>query len=186
MGSSSSYPEKQARKRLNLTVKRKLQKWLLIRIGGIILISSMIAALILYVYARQEISSSFWEAHIQIRRVSDLLFPVLVAGTAVSVLAGFILAIFLPQKIAGPIFRIEQDLRIVRDGDLTKKIQLREDDILLELAGEINRTTEFFRQQTEKMQQEYTAVEELSDKVSSTILINALERMKDVLFRLKV
>ncbi|NPA94235.1 MAG: methyl-accepting chemotaxis protein [Thermodesulfobacteria bacterium] len=186
MGSSSSHPEKQARKRLNLAVKRQLQKWLLIRIGGIILICSMVAALILYLYSRQEISSSFWEAHIQIRRVSDLLFPVLVAGTAVSALAGFILAIFLPQKIAGPIFRIEQDLRVVREGDLTKKIQLREDDILQELAGEINQTTEFFRQQTAKIQQEYATVEELGRSHSSTELINALERMKDVLFRLKV
>jgi len=186
MGSSLTHPEKKVRKRLNLAVKRKLQKWLLVRIAGIIVISSMVAALILYLYARQEISSSFWEAHIQIRRVSDLLLPVLVAGTAVAALAGFILAIFLPQKIAGPIFRIEQDLRAVRDGDLTQKIQLRENDILHELANEINQTTEFFRQQTKKIQQEYTTVEKLGQNHSSTELIDALERMKDVLFRLKV
>ncbi len=186
MGSSSPDPEKKLRKRLNLTIKKQLQKWLLIRISGIILISSVVAALVLYFYARQEISSSFWEAHIKIRRVSDLLLPVLLAGTGVSALAGFILAIFLPQKIVGPIFRIEQDLQVVREGDLTQKIRLRENDIFLELADEINRTTDFFRKHTDAVQQNYTSVEELCSRESSTELIHALEHMKDVLFRLKV
>lgn len=129
-----------SRKKLNLAVKSDFQKWLLVRIFGVVLLSSLAAALILYFYARQEIGESFYEAHIKIRHVSDLLWPVVLAGSAVSLISGMLLAIFLPQKIAGPIFRIEKDLEAVRQGDLTVEITLRRGDILRDFAANLNQT----------------------------------------------
>ena len=131
------------RKKLNLQVKNQFQRWLLARILGTVLLSSVVAAIILYFYASQEISASFYDAHIKIRRVSDLLLPVIIAGSFVSLLSGTLLALFLPQKIAGPIFRIEEDLKEVRDGNLKKEIRLREGDPLQELAQIINSTISF-------------------------------------------
>ena len=98
------------RKKLNLQVKKELQKWLLIRIFGTILLSSMAAGIILFFYARQEVGASFYEAHIKIRHVSDLLLPVVSAGAIISLISGTLLALFLPQKIAGPIYRLEKKL----------------------------------------------------------------------------
>lgn len=129
------------RKKLNLAVKREFQVWLLVRILGVVIVSSLVAVLILYIYSRQEISSSFYSAHIQIRRVSDLLFPVMGAGAVVSLLSGMVLALFLPQKLAGPLFRIEKDLELIRQGDLTCQIRLRKNDTLMELADSVNETT---------------------------------------------
>ncbi|MFO7605805.1 MAG: methyl-accepting chemotaxis protein, partial [Desulfurivibrionaceae bacterium] len=91
------------RKKLNLAVKKEFQKWLLVRILGTILLSSVVAAVILYFYSSRELGESFYDAHIKIRRVSDLLLPVILAGSFVSLLSGTLLALFLPQKIAGPV-----------------------------------------------------------------------------------
>ncbi|MBI5444184.1 MAG: methyl-accepting chemotaxis protein [Deltaproteobacteria bacterium] len=132
---------KNNRRKLNLSVKRQFQLWLLTRILGVVLLSALVAVLILYFYSRQEISSSFYSAHIKIRRVSDLLLPVMAAGALVSLLSGMALALFLPQKIAGPIFRIEQGLKSVREGDLTQQIRLRRNDTLMDLAAVLNETT---------------------------------------------
>lgn len=128
------------RKNLNLSVKRQFQVWLLIRILGVVILSALAAVFILYVYSRQEISGSFYTAHIKIRRVSDLLLPVMAAGAIVSLLSGMALALFLPQKIAGPLFRIEEDLKAIREGDLTRQIKLRENDALMDLAASVNGT----------------------------------------------
>ena len=122
------------RKKLNLSVKHKFQIWLLIRIVGMVIISSIMAALILYFYSRQELSSNFYDAHIKLRRVSDLLLPVIAAGSFVSLLSGMFMALFLPQKIAGPLFSIENNIRNLGTGNLKVKVQLRRDDILDELA----------------------------------------------------
>jgi len=128
------------RKGLNLAVKRDFQLWLLIRILGTIIVSSLVAAVILFFYARQEIGSSFYEAHIRIRYVSDLLIPVVIAGSLVSLLSGIALAIFLPQKIAGPLFRIEEDLRKIQEGHFDKVIKLRQGDPLHDFVETINTT----------------------------------------------
>jgi len=128
------------RKKLNLSVKREFQRWLLLRIIGTVLLSSVVSAVILFFYARQEVGDSFYEAHIRIRHVSDLLIPVVIAGSLVSLISGTLLAIFLPQKIAGPIFRIEEDLRKIREGQHDKVIKLREGDPLHDFAHTINTT----------------------------------------------
>lgn len=135
---------KYKRKKLNLKIKTKFQIWMLIRILGAILLSSGIAAIILYFYASQEIGESFYDAHIKIRKVSDLLLPVLLAGTFTSLLSGTILVIFLPQKIAGPIYRIEEDLKEIQNGNFNKKIKLRNGDPLQDLAKRINDTVFMF------------------------------------------
>lgn len=130
------------RKKLNLSVKREFQIWLLVRIIGTILLCALVSALILYFYSRQEISDSFYDAHVKIRHVSDLLLPVILVGVSISLISGVLLALFLPQKIAGPVFRIEQDLKEIQKGDLSKVIRLRQKDPLHDLAETINRTIE--------------------------------------------
>ena len=128
------------RKKLNLQVKRRFQMWLLVRILGSVLASSLVAAVILYFYSNREVGQSFYEAHITIRRVSDLLVPVILAGSIVSLISGALIAIFLPQKIAGPVYRIEEDLKEIQNGNLDKEIRLRETDPLQGLAETINQT----------------------------------------------
>jgi len=128
------------RKKLNLSVKKEFQKWLFVRMFGTVLLSSLVAAAILYFYSQQEIGASFYEAHIKIRKVSDLLLPVILAGSFVSLISGSLLALFLPQKLAGPLFRIEQDLRAVQEGDLTVTIRLRSKDTMKSFAEVINHT----------------------------------------------
>jgi methyl-accepting chemotaxis protein len=152
-----SSQRKNPRKKLNLSVKWEFQKWLIIRISGVVAVSSVVAAIILYIFSQQEVSSSFYSAHIQIRRVSDLLLPVMGAGAFVSLLSGLALALFLPQKIAGPIFRVQKSLNLIKDGDLTEEVILRKNDILKDLATSVNETTDVLRvniQEIKKIHQE--------------------------------
>lgn len=170
------------RKKINLAVKREFQVWLLIRILGVVLLSSMVAVFILYIYSRQEISSSFYSAHIQIRRVSDLLFPVMAAGAFVSLLGGMFLALFLPQKIAGPIFRVQKGLETIRDGDLTEKVMLRRNDTLKDLAESVNETAAGLQVRIQEIKRIHAEIEQVlaSGKDISNLLVRqnaALERL---------
>lgn len=130
------------RRRLNLSVKHEFQRWLLKRIMVSVGLSATLAAVILYLYARQEVGGAFFSAHVRIMRFSDLLLPVVLASSAVSLLSGLLLTLFLPQKIAGPVYRIELDLAAIRVGDLERRIRLRQDDQLHDLACAINATVD--------------------------------------------
>lgn len=134
------------RKLLNIGVKKEFQRWLLIRILGTVMVSGGVAALVLYFYSNRELGDSFYTAHITVRHVSDLLLPVILAGSAVSLVSGMFLALFLPQKIAGPLYRVEQDLKRLGKGDLTMKIGLREGDTLQDFATVVNMNIEELRQ----------------------------------------
>ena len=139
------------RKKLNLAVKREFQMWLLVRILGVVIVSALAAVFILYLYSRQEISTTFYSAHIQLRRVSDLLFPVIAVGGVISLLSGLVLALFLPQKLAGPVYRIQKGLAVIKEGDLTEKIVLRKNDTLKDLAESVNETTASLRERIEEI-----------------------------------
>lgn len=182
--SKQPMPKKIKRKKLNLAVKKELQKWLLIRITGIVLLCSLVAALILYFYARSEITSSFFDAHLKIRRVSDLLLPVLLTGSAVSMMAGLVLAMFLPQKIAGPVYRIEKDLERVQEGELTKVISLRKGDLLMDLADEVNKTTNSIRQRVQEIKDNYRSAEKAVRARDDSQIEEALHLLEESLSRL--
>ena len=151
------------RKKLNIAVKKELQRWLLVRIFGVVLLSSLIAALILYFYANKELGDSFYDAHITIRHVSDLLWPVIAAGSMVSLLSGMLLAVFLPQKIAGPIYRIEKEIEGLGRGDLMVEIRLRPGDPFQDLAASINQAIDGLRVQVRKIQDICNELEKLEE-----------------------
>lgn len=172
------------RKPLNIKVKSEFQRWLLWRIFGVILLSALVAALILYFYARHETVTSFYDAHIKLRRVSDLLLPVVLSGVGVSLLGGLALALFLPQKIAGPIYNVERTLGRVRAGSLLPRVKLRQNDCLEEMATEVNRTLDFMHKEvgnTLEVQQQIRAALDAGD---TTCAYELLQRQEEMLQRL--
>ncbi len=172
------------RKKLNLGVKKKFQMWLLVRILGTVVLSSVIAAGVLYFYAHKETADSFYDAHIKIRRVSDLLLPVIAAGSLVSLISGSILAIFLPQKIAGPIYRIEQDLKAVQDGDLTTVVRIRNEDVLKDLQDTINLTIASLRAKVGEIKDSQGELERSITAGEKNEVARTVKRQKECLSRI--
>ena len=173
------------RKKLNMNVKRELQFWLLLRIFGVICLSSLVAVLVLYLYSRQEIAASFYSAHIQIRRVSDLLWPVILAGAGVSLLSGAALALFLPQKIAGPIFRVQKGLKQIQTGDLTEKIILRKGDVLVDLAESVNAMTADYQTRIQALKGFQQELGDIASSLTDEELEKLSARQKEALDSIK-
>jgi len=138
------------RKKLNLEVKKEFQRWLLARIFAVLLLGSLLAALIVFLFIRLGPPGG---SSLMAGQTRGLLWLALGAGGLTSLLAGMLLAVFLPQKLAGPIFRIERELEALRRGDLTAQIRLRTDDPLHDLAGCINRTVDVLRLRVHDLQE---------------------------------
>ncbi|WP_456431008.1 methyl-accepting chemotaxis protein [Thermosulfuriphilus sp.] len=140
------------RKKLNLSVKRDLQLWILSRIVFVVAVSISIALLIMYFFSHKRIDESFYQAHITIRRVSDLLLPVILASGGVCLGAGILFAIFFPQQIAGPIYRIEEDLKNVAQGNFSQVFRLRRGDRFHSLAEAANQALDRVRKELKQIQ----------------------------------
>jgi methyl-accepting chemotaxis protein len=173
------------RKKLNLKVKQAFQLWLLIRVMGAILFTIGLASIIIYFYSRTVVDTDFLSHALKVRRISEILLPILLAASLTSIVAGLLIALFLPQKIAGPIFRVEQDLQQIREGDLTKKITLRSGDILQELAENVNMTVADMRHLLQEAKESQTKLESKLSDIESEEIKEILRKQKACLGKFK-
>ena len=137
---------KQKRKRLNLAVKREIQiwmlRWFLFAVGA----SAAVGVSVLYGISHREIGEAYYSAHLTIRHVSDLLLPAVAASGVLCVLVGTALLIFFPQRVAGPIYRMEQELQRVAQGDYATVVRLRRGDRFHSTAEALNRALQRVRE----------------------------------------
>jgi len=52
-----------------------------------------------------------------------------------------VVILFVTHKVVGPMIRFEQDIMVIGQGDLTKRIRLRNKDQLTETADKLNKMT---------------------------------------------
>ena len=166
------------RKKLNLEIKKELQMWILSRMLVILVLSISLALLILYFFSHREIGQSFYRAHLTIRHVSDLLLPVILISGGLCLLAGLAFAIFFPQKIAGPIYRLEQDLKEVSRGNFQKVFRLRGTDRFQSLAEAANEALA-------KVRYEFRSLREGLNEAQEALKDGQTKKAQEVLERLE-
>ena len=173
------------RKKLNFMVKQDFQIWLLVRIMGLSLLTIIIASVLLYLYSRGVVDAEYLSFKTDVRKVSEVLLPVLIAASLSSIVCGLVIALFLPQKIAGPIFRIEQDMLRVSEGDLTKSITLRGADVLKELSETINMAVGNIGNMVKDVKESGNALETKIAEGGTDEIKKAFELHKEQLERIK-
>jgi nitrogen fixation/metabolism regulation signal transduction histidine kinase len=71
-----------------------------------------------------------------------ILPPLLLNDLAIMVIA-IVIGIFMSHRIAGPVYRIAEDIDRVLSGERGVRVHLRRKDALEELAGKVNQLLEF-------------------------------------------
>lgn len=137
---------KNRRSVINYSIKKQMQVRLLVRVMLIALIATGIAAAFFYFYSNQEIGQSFKQFHIHARSFLDFLLPAIVVALIIGIVIAFGMAIFFPHRIAGPLYRMERELKEkVGEGDLTVRFSVRNGDEVGELADALNIMVEKLR-----------------------------------------
>jgi len=181
------------RKVLNFSVNRAMQLRMIGRMTGILLVCLLISSGIFYYYADQQVTASFLLCHIKARNFLDFLFPVVGLSFVFSVVVGTIASLFFPKNIAGALYRIEQDVQRIAEGDLTVQIHLRSGDEGGPLAGQLNQMVELFRGTIISVQESMRQAQKICDadgegidKESQVELQAILGRIAQKITKLKV
>lgn len=157
---------KNRRSIINYSVKRKMQIRLFIKILGIILIGVGLMAVVFYFFSNREINASYRQFHIHADNFLELLRPTVFLSMFLALLASIAITVFLPIKIAGPLFRIEKDIKEkVANGDLTVRFILRKGDEIGELADAVNLCLENLGKKIESTQK---LTDDLESRLSGT------------------
>lgn len=109
----------------------------------LILIAGGCLSVALTVFTTQEtLTSSFDGSNLAIQKTSLAILPSViltnVITTGIIAVIALVVTLLVSHKIAGPMFRFEQDLKVIADGDLQKKIHIRNGDQFGGVATNLN------------------------------------------------
>ncbi|MBI3754388.1 MAG: methyl-accepting chemotaxis protein [Deltaproteobacteria bacterium] len=137
---------KNRRSIINYSIKKEMQYRLLLKVMFIAFIATGLAGAFFYFYSNQEVGQSFRQFHITARSFLDFLLPAVIIALLIGIVASFGIAIFFPHSIAGPLHRIERNIRErVGEGDLSVRFSVRKGDEVKELADALNIMVEKLR-----------------------------------------
>lgn len=143
---------KNRRSIINYSIKREMQYRLLLKVMFIAFIATGLAGAFFYFYSNQEVGQSFRQFHITARSFLDFLFPAVIIALLIGIVTSFGMAIFFPHSIAGPLHRIERDIKErLGEGDLSVRFSVRKGDEVGELADALNIMVEKMRLKVEKV-----------------------------------
>lgn len=129
-------------KRKILYIKKDFQFKFILKFCAVVIIGSIISTLILYYTSQDTITSTFNNSRLALRTTSQVILPAVLYTNLFTLImvgvASTFVTLYISHKIAGPLYRLEEDLKMVSSGDLTKNFRLRDKDQLSDLAGSLN------------------------------------------------
>jgi len=134
------------------------QKNMLTRFIVITAIGGIVATLLFYVITKRRLDEIIYTFHLP-RSINDFLLPYVVAATLAGLLIVMIVLVLAMKstfwKVAGPLFRVSQDVQKLIDGDLTVNIRLRKDDEFKDIAEDFDLMGKSMRDRFRKIKEHF-------------------------------
>jgi len=139
-------PTKKPYRRRNFFINKKFQLNYAVPSLVLIVLAAGAVLAVFLLNSKKTLTAGYSGFEIKVLHTADFFLPVLVVSTIsiiiiIGIIAIFAL-IFISHRIAGPIFRFQQVLTAIDNGDLTLRFKLREADQFKELADRINALAE--------------------------------------------
>ena len=119
-------------------IEKTFQTKFILRFLLIALIASVASAFVFYLFVANDISASFNKAHIDLRNTWQIFLPALIVIGSLTFIISATISIFMmnrfSNKIAGPLYRLEQLTKEIASGNLDVQVKLREHDQVMPLA----------------------------------------------------
>lgn len=132
-------------KRRQHFIKKDFQARFIIKFCLLVLAGAVISTLLVYLFTHGTLTSSFKHSRLVIRTTAEAILPAVLYTNLITLglisLASIGITLFVSHKIAGPMYRMEEDLKVIARGDLKKKIRFRRDDQMTPLAESVNAMT---------------------------------------------
>ncbi|NQS99742.1 MAG: hypothetical protein HQ595_01550, partial [Candidatus Omnitrophica bacterium] len=118
--------EKDAKnRRTTYFIKRKFQRNFIIKFCVLVIGGSALSGVLIYSMSKSTVTTTFENCRLTIKSTADFILPaVLLSGLIVIVFIGLAtvaVTLFTSHRIAGPLYRLEQDVTEISCGNLKKR-----------------------------------------------------------------
>lgn len=161
-------PKKPKLRRRQYFIQKGYQFKFILKFCLIVFAGSIISSAFLFFFAQGTLTSSFEHSRLVIRNTASAIMPAVLLTNVITLIvvtfATIVVVLFISHKIAGPMFRFEQDLKDIGQGDLTKKISLRKKDQFTNLSDSLNIMTATLNKKVFSTQAEVAQLIEMASK----------------------
>ncbi|MDO8603138.1 MAG: hypothetical protein Q7O04_04765 [Candidatus Omnitrophota bacterium] len=178
-------------KRKNYFISKAFQSEFILKFCGLVIAGSVVFGIILYVFSKNTLTTSFENSRLVIKSTADYIFPgLLFGGLLVAVftaIAAGVTVMFMTHRIAGPMYRFEKYISEIGSGKLYCDLKIRQKDQLQNMVGALNKMTDDIKLGLSEINivsaKLDRLIEELSDSSSREILLK--EDIKRIVGELK-
>lgn len=171
-------------KRRHYFINKEFQSKFILKFCLLLLAGTVVSTTLLLFFSQDTLTSSFQQSRLVIENTSKAILPALIYTGLITLglisFATIIVTLFVSHKIAGPLFRLEKELKEIGAGNLTKNVKLREKDQLTAMADSVNEMTHSLHGNIFEIQ---TMIKELlesaSEKKDPPELIDKLKRIDE-------
>jgi len=129
-------------KRKRYFINKEFQLRFIVRFCLLILIGVIISTGLLFLLTHGTLTSSFRDSRLVIESTASAIAPAVIYTNLITLglisLAALVVTLIVSHKIAGPVYRFEKEMKEIGEGDLTKKVKLREKDQIKGMVESIN------------------------------------------------
>lgn len=163
-------------------IDKKFQTKFMVKFASLVVIAAAISGIIVYLMARSTVTTSFENSRLVIKSTADFILPsVLLSGAIVIIsvgLATILIALFTSHKIAGPLYRLERDIKEVSSGNLQMRFSLRKSDEMKSLADGLNAMVD-------ALKDDVINIKKASSEIEASLNANNIESARSKLNDLK-
>lgn len=173
-------------RRSNYFIKKGFQLNFLYRFILLLVVESLLIGGLFMQISSNTLTTGYMDSIFRIERTPNFFLMPFILIILISVvgmgITGMVIFILLSHRIAGPLYRFEQDLEEIGRGDLTKRINIRSTDQLVELKESLNTFTNLFDQRIGSIK---SCIEELDKLLAKKDDPENAARIREYLERLK-
>lgn len=175
-------------RRRHYFVKKDYQARFILRFCLIALAGALASTGLLLIFSQGTLTSSFQHSRLLVQTTSFAIMPAVIYTNAITLalilLATIVVVLFLSHKIAGPMFRFEKELQAIGQGDLSRRVRLREKDQFTDMAESLNGMTAGLGQRVRESREDLERiVAQARQTGASEPLLAALEELRAAMDR---
>lgn len=129
-------------KRKSRFTKAKFQQKFIVTFCALVIAGSLLAGILIYAMTRSTVTTAFVNSRLEMKTTADFILPaVVMSGAVVMISVGLgtiILTLYTSNRIAGPLKRMEREIKDITGGNLKKRFSVRELDEIKSLSNELD------------------------------------------------
>lgn len=178
----------QRTKRRQYIIDKNFQTKFVLKFCAIVILTSIVIGVLLFFLSRGSTTVAIENTKVTVKATADFMLPFiiqsLILGTIFSAVCIFVLTIFTSHKIAGPLYRLRNEVEKLREGNLNLNFSIRAGDQVRDLASSLSKMIESLKENVMFLKREFSGIESSLKDISSSdkqLLEEKLTKIKEVL-----